>query len=107
MGVKIEGNALLLPLYCSFSIAAHQTSTLESVIHGHPIYKQIWWLLVWEVLTLEWEGGNNYDKFAVSLLKVAAVIGHVPVEFPSASSAILITWPGLLDTFTWSLKFIY
>ena len=58
-----------------------QASTLQSVICGHPIYKQIWRLLVGKILTLEWEKGNNHDKFAVSLLKHATVLGHVPREF--------------------------
>ena len=41
---------------------------------GHHIYKQIWQPLVGEILTLEQEEGDNYDKFAVSLLKHATVI---------------------------------
>ena len=70
---------LLLLLYRSFSFK--QVRSLESVIHGHHIYKQIWLLLVGEILTLELEEGNNHDKFAVSLLKHAIVLGHVPREF--------------------------
>jgi len=60
----------------------HQTSTnLESVTRGRHNYKQIWRPLVGEILTLEREEGNNCDKFAVSLLKHASVLGHVPREF--------------------------
>ena len=72
----------LLPLYRLFNMAK-QASTLESVIRGHHIYKQIWQSLVREILTLERdpEAGNNYDKFPVSLLKNATVIGHVPREY--------------------------
>ena len=55
--------------------------TWQSVIRGHHIYKHIWQPLVGEMLTLEREEGNNHDKFAVSLLKNATVIGHVPEEF--------------------------
>ena len=55
--------------------------TLESLNRGRHIYKQIWWPLVGEILTLEWEEGNNHDKFAVSLLKDATVFWHVPREF--------------------------
>ena len=58
-----------------------QASTLESVIRGHHIYKQIWQSLVGEILTLEREEGNNHDKFAVSLVKDATVVAHVPREF--------------------------
>ena len=60
-------------------MAEHQASTnLESVIRGRHNYKQIWQPLVGEILTLEREEGNNRDKFAVSLLKHASVLGHVP-----------------------------
>ena len=61
----------------------HKTacSTRQSVIHDCHIYKQIWRLLVGEILTLEQEEGYNHDKFAVSLLKHAAVLGHVPQSF--------------------------
>ena len=69
--------AVLLPLYHSFTFK--QVCSLESVICGHHIYKQIWRLLFGEILTLEPEEGNNRDKF-VSLLKDATVVGHVPRE---------------------------
>ena len=58
-----------------------QASILESIIRGRHIYKQIWRPLVGEILTLEREEGNNHEKFAVSLLKHATVLGHVPREF--------------------------
>ena len=58
-------------------MAELQASTLKSVIHGHHIYKQIWWPLVGEILTLEREEGNNHEKFTVSLLKDATIVGHV------------------------------
>ena len=79
MGVKIVGGAFAAS---PISLVQHgRASTLESVIRGHHIYKHIWRPLVWEVLTLEREEGKNHDKFAVSLLKNATVVGHVPREF--------------------------
>ena len=63
------------------NIAERQASILESVIRGRHIYKQIWWLLVGEILTLEREEGYNHEKIAVSLLKNATVLGHVPQSF--------------------------
>ena len=62
----------------SFNMTERQASTLERVIRGRHTYKQIWRLLVGEILTLEREEGYNRDKFAVSLLKHATVLGHVP-----------------------------
>ena len=58
-------------------MAEQASTTLESIIHGHHICKQIWWPLIGEILTLEREeGNNNHDKFAVSLLKDATVVDH-------------------------------
>ena len=112
---------------------AEQASTLESVIRGHHIYKHIWWPFVGEVLTSEREEGNNHNKFAVSLLKNATVIGHVPqellrvfwhfirhggtitreltgqrkrgkgLEIPILEIVLHTTSPVLLDTFCYSL----
>ena len=62
-------------------MAERQASTLESIIRGRHIYKQIWRPLVGEILTLEREEGNKHEKFAVSLLKHATVLGHVPQSF--------------------------
>ena len=62
-------------------MAECQASIFESVIRGRHICKQIWRPLVGEILTLEREEGNNHDKFAISLLKHATVLGHVPREF--------------------------
>ena len=63
------------------NMAERQASTLESVIPGRHICKQIWQLLVREILTLKREEVNNHDKFVVSLLKHATVLGHVPQNF--------------------------
>ena len=78
MGGEIVGGAFTASVK---PLVQHQTSTLESIICGHHIYKQIWWLLVREMLTLEREEGNNRDKFTVSLLKHATVLGHGPQSF--------------------------
>ena len=64
------------------SLVRIQASTFFRECYSwHHIYKQIWRLLVGEILTLELEEGNNHDKFAVSLLKHATILGHVPREF--------------------------
>ena len=63
------------------NMAERQAGTLKSVIPGRHICKQIWQPLVGKMLTLKQEEGNNHDKFAVSLLKHATVLGHVPQNF--------------------------
>ena len=81
MGVKIVGGAFAASILSLVQHGRVSSKYFESVIHGHHIYKQIWWPLVGEIVTLEREEGNNHDKFAVSLLKDATVVGHVPQEF--------------------------
>ena len=78
---------LLLPVYHLFNMAERKASTLESINHGHYIYKKIWWPLVGEILTLEWEEGT---KFTVSLLKDATVIRHVSCFYCLRSSLQLV-----------------
>ena len=56
------------------NMAERQAGTLESVIPGRHICKQMWQPLVEEILTLKWEEGNNHDKFTVSLLKHATAL---------------------------------
>ena len=57
-----------------------KASILGIVIRGRHITSRSWRPLVREILTLEREEDNNHDKFAVSLLKDAAVLGHDPRE---------------------------
>ena len=68
-------------------LAEHKASTLESINHGHYIYKKIWWPLVGEILTLEWEEGT---KFTVSLLKDATVVSHFSCSYCLRSSLQLV-----------------
>ena len=51
MGVKIVGGASTASVNgISFVQHGRASSTLESVICGHHIYKHIWWPLVGEIL---------------------------------------------------------
>ena len=59
-----------------------QASTLESVIRGRHIYKHADLAAACRRDTNLGTGeGYNHDKFAVSLLKDATVLGHVPQSF--------------------------
>ena len=53
---------------------------MESVIRGHHASKTVWTPFVGEVLSLSLESGNAHDRFAVSIVKNDAVVGHVPRE---------------------------
>ena len=54
------GSAFAASVERSFNLSEHQASSLES--GGHHIYKQIWWSIVGEILTLEREEGYNHDN---------------------------------------------
>ena len=47
---------------------------------GHHIYKEIWMLLINEILSCSQEHGNSEDYFAVSVIKDGDIVGHVPHE---------------------------
>jgi len=49
------------------------TTRSFSVIHGHHIYKEIWTLVIVEVLTCDQEHGN---LFAISFMKKECHVGH-------------------------------
>ena len=60
MGGKTVGGAFaasVKPLVQHTKLAERQASALESVIRGRHIYKQIWRLLIGEILNLEREEG--------------------------------------------------
>ena len=52
----------------------------ESVIRGHHVYKTMWTPIVGELLQLALENGNAHDVYAVTVLKNACTVGHVPRE---------------------------
>ena len=53
--------------------------TVQSVVRGHHIYKQIWTPTIGEELSVEYEGQRNqHDRFAVAVRKGGITVGHVP-----------------------------
>ena len=53
---------------------------IESVVHGHHVYKAVWSPYIEEELLVECEVNNIQDGFAVAILKNSMIIGHVPRE---------------------------
>ena len=49
--------------------------TLESYIRGHHVYHTIWTPIVGEVLPTKRELTNDYDRYAVAVLKDGEVVG--------------------------------
>ena len=54
--------------------------TVDSVIRGHHIYKDVWTPYVGEELSLEQEHGNSHDFYATTVKKDGLIAGRVPRE---------------------------
>lgn len=63
--------------------------TLESYIHGHHVYHTIWTQIIGEVLPVKRELTNDYDRFAVVVLKDGEIVGHVPRTLSKTTSFFL------------------
>jgi len=51
--------------------------TVDTTIRGHHKYKEIWTPVIGEELTCAIEDGNEWDPYAVAIIKVRTVVGHV------------------------------
>ena len=48
----------------------------ECVIHGYPVYKEIWEATIGDELDCLWEPSNIVDRYAVAVMKSGIVVGH-------------------------------
>ncbi len=51
---------------------------LESVVHGHHVYKRVWTPVVGEQLPVGVEEDNGNDPRAVAMCNSGIVVGHLP-----------------------------
>ena len=63
--------------------------TIESVIRGYHIYKEVWEASLGEMMTCAIELGNAFDLFAVLVVRDREIIGHVPRKISAACSLLL------------------
>ena len=63
--------------------------TLESYIRGHHVYHTVWTPIINKVLPVKRELTNDFDRFAVAVLKGGEVVGHVPRTLSKTSSFFL------------------
>ena len=69
----------MLPvLIMTGTIKAMRMFKKDIVISTHHVYKATWTPFIKENLSVESEEGNQYDKYAVSVVKVGEIVGHVP-----------------------------
>ena len=52
----------------------------ESMICGHHIYKNVWSLILGEIMSVDREHRNLYDRHAICLLKGGSIVGHAHRE---------------------------
>ena len=52
----------------------------ENVVCGHHMYKEVWSLVVGELLPVLQNLNNVYDRRAVAVFKDGNIVGHVPRE---------------------------
>ena len=55
-----------------------ESYSIDSVIRGYHIYKDIWPAPIGEILSCERESFNPSDPYAVATLHGGVVVGHVP-----------------------------
>ena len=52
----------------------------RSVVRGYHVYRSVWTPVLGELLYTEQKLGNPEDRYAVSVLKLSTVVGHIPRE---------------------------
>ena len=60
--------------------------TVEAMIRGYHVYKNIWSSVLDEELPCQKETGNTSDPFAVGVLKDGVIVGHVARKISSICS---------------------
>ena len=61
--------------------------TVEALVRGYHVYKDVWEAQLTEELPFQRESGNTYDPFAVAIKKATVTVGHVPRKISSAFSS--------------------
>ena len=53
---------------------------IESSVHGHHVYKDVWSPVIGDELLVQVEEHNTFNEFGVAVMKNSDVVGHVPQE---------------------------
>ena len=54
------------------------TFDTTSCIRGHHVYKNVWTPTLGDELECRREGDNDFDRYAVAVLRRGVVVGHLP-----------------------------
>ena len=72
------------------------TFSVEAMIRGYHVYKDIWNAVVNEELQCQREPFNSSDSFAVAVVRGGTIVGHVPRKISSVCSLFFLERMGLL-----------
>ena len=64
-------------------ISTVESFTMDSMIRGHHVYKDIWSSFI-KVLYCQRDVRNYHDPFVVAVCKGTTVVGHVPRKISAA-----------------------
>lgn len=70
-------------------MAAVTTFSVESMVRGYHVYKDVWTSSVGEHLPCRRETTNLADRFAVAVMKGATVVGHIPRKISNVCSIFI------------------
>ena len=65
------------------------TFEIESMVRGYHVYNETWEAVIGEQLTCERDTTNHHDRFAVAVMKLDAIVGHLPKRISSVCSLFL------------------
>ena len=61
----------------------------SSCVRGHHIYKSSWTPILGEELECRREAGNSSDPYAIAVIRMSAIVGHVSRQISAACSLFL------------------
>ena len=73
-------------------VPVESSYTIEAVIRGYHVYKEIWESVVGQVLPCQQEHGNVHDPYAVAVVNEGVTVGHVPRAISSVCSSFLYAY---------------
>ena len=75
------------------------------MVRGYHAYKDIWTAIVRKEFQCRREGRNQFDAFAVTVMRGGTVIGYVPRKISSVCSLLLSRGGSIIDFVIFNLWF--
>ena len=68
---------------------ASECFSMEAMVGGYHVYKDMWDTAAGEQLHCKRELGNHQDPFTVVVVRSAVMVGHIPKKISSVCSMFL------------------